>query len=33
MFVMWDNRLCLHQAFNGYRRKLYRTTVAGERPA
>jgi taurine dioxygenase len=35
MFVMWDNRLCLHQAFNdydGYRRELYRTTVAGERP-
>ncbi len=36
MFVMWDNRLCVHQAFNdydGYRRELYRTTVAGERPA
>ena len=36
MFVMWDNRLCLHQAFNdydGHRRELYRTTVAGERPA
>ena len=36
MFVMWDNRLCLHQALNdydGYRRELYRTTVAGERPA
>lgn len=35
MFVMWDNRLCVHQAFNdydGYRRELYRTTVAGERP-
>jgi alpha-ketoglutarate-dependent taurine dioxygenase len=36
MFVMWDNRLCLHQAFNdydGHRRELYRSTVAGERPA
>src|SRR5262245_1126832 len=35
MFVMWDNRLCVHQAFNdydGHRRELYRTTVAGERP-
>lgn len=36
MFVMWDNRLCVHQAFNdydGHRRELYRSTVAGERPA
>ncbi len=36
MLVVWDNRLCLHQAFNdydGHRRELYRTTVAGERPA
>ena len=36
MLVMWDNRLCVHQAFNdydGHRRELYRTTVAGERPA
>lgn len=35
-FAMWDNRLCVHQAFNdydGFRRELYRTTVAGERPA
>jgi taurine dioxygenase len=35
MVVMWDNRLCIHQAFNdydGYRRELYRTTIAGERP-
>ncbi len=35
MFVMWDNRLCIHQAFNdydGYRRELYRTTIAGEVP-
>jgi len=33
--VVWDNRLCVHQAFNdyqGYRRELYRTTVAGETP-
>lgn len=36
MLVLWDNRLCIHQAYNdyqGYRRELYRTTVAGERPA
>jgi alpha-ketoglutarate-dependent taurine dioxygenase len=35
MFVMWDNRLCVHQAFNdydGYRREHYRTTIAGEVP-
>ena len=35
MFVMWDNRLCIHQAFNdydGYRRELYRTTISGEVP-
>lgn len=35
MLVIWDNRLCVHQAFNdyqGYRREMYRTTVAGERP-
>lgn len=33
--AVWDNRLCVHQAFNdyfGHRRELYRTTVAGERP-
>jgi alpha-ketoglutarate-dependent taurine dioxygenase len=33
--AIWDNRLCVHQAFNdyhGYRRELYRTTVAGDRP-
>lgn len=35
-FALWDNRLCVHQAFNdtdGFRRELYRTTVAGETPA
>jgi len=34
-FVIWDNRLCVHQAFNdhdGFRRELYRTTIAGETP-
>lgn len=33
--AIWDNRLCVHQAYNdyqGYRRELYRTTVQGERP-
>ena len=32
--ALWDNRLCIHQAFNDYagmRRELYRTTIAGER--
>ncbi len=36
MLTLWDNRLCVHQAYNdyqGYRRELYRTTVAGEKPA
>ncbi len=35
MLAIWDNRLCVHQAFNdyqGYRRELYRTTVVGETP-
>ena len=35
MLVAWDNRLCVHQAFNdyqGFRREMYRTTVVGERP-
>ena len=34
--AIWDNRLCVHQAFNdyeGHRRELYRTTVVGEVPA
>lgn len=34
--VAWDNRGCVHQAFNdyeGHRRELYRTTVKGETPA
>jgi len=33
--AVWDNRSCLHQAFNdhdGYRREMYRTTVLGEAP-
>lgn len=35
-FVLWDNRLCIHKAFNdydGYRREMRRTIVAGEIPA
>ena len=35
MVVAWDNRLCVHQAYNdyqGYRREMYRTTVCGEKP-
>ncbi len=35
-YVAWDNRLCVHQAFNdydGFRRELYRTTIAGETPS
>ena len=33
MLARWDNRLCIHQAFNddqGYRREMHRTTIAGE---
>lgn len=36
MLALWDNRLCVHQAYNdyqGFRRELYRTTVVGEKPA
>jgi alpha-ketoglutarate-dependent taurine dioxygenase len=36
MVVMWDNRTALHLAANdydGHRRELYRTTLAGETPA
>lgn len=34
--TVWDNRSCLHHAFNdhdGYRRAMFRTTVLGEAPA
>jgi alpha-ketoglutarate-dependent taurine dioxygenase len=34
-FAVWDNRICVHQAFNdydGFRREMYRTTVRGEVP-
>lgn len=34
-FVLWDNRICLHKAFNdydGYRREMFRTIVNGEVP-
>ena len=33
--TLWDNRLCVHQAYNdyqGYRREMYRTTVRGDQP-
>ena len=35
-YAIWDNRLCVHQAFNdhdAFRRELYRTTIAGEAPS
>jgi len=35
-FAIWDNRLCLHHAFNdhdGFRREMLRTIVEGEVPA
>ena len=31
--AVWDNRICLHRAFNdydGYRREMHRTTVKGD---
>jgi alpha-ketoglutarate-dependent taurine dioxygenase len=34
-YAIWDNRISIHQAFNdydGFRRELYRTTIAGEAP-
>jgi alpha-ketoglutarate-dependent taurine dioxygenase len=34
--TLWDNRLCIHHAFNdhdGYGREMFRTTVMGEVPA
>jgi alpha-ketoglutarate-dependent taurine dioxygenase len=33
--VMWDNRICIHKAFNdydGYKREMFRTIVNGEIP-
>lgn len=36
MVALWDNRTALHLAANdydGFRREMYRTTMAGERPA
>jgi len=36
MIAIWDNRAALHLAANdydGFRREMYRTTMAGERPA
>ena len=35
-YAIWDNRLCIHQAFNdhdGFRREMYRTTIAREHSA
>jgi len=35
MLILWDNRCCLHNAtggYDGHRRVMHRTTVAGERP-
>lgn len=34
-FVMWDNRICVHKAFNdydGFKREMFRTIVNGEVP-
>ena len=36
MLVLWDNRCVVHYAsggYDGYQRVMYRTTLAGERPA
>ena len=36
MVAMWDNRACLHLApndYDGFRREMYRVTLAGEVPA
>lgn len=35
MLIIWDNRCCLHNAtagYDGHRRVMHRTTVAGEAP-
>ncbi len=35
MLILWDNRCCLHNAtggYDGHRRVMHRTTVAGEVP-
>ena len=35
MVVLWDNRVCIHRAFNdfdGYRREMHRSIVIGEKP-
>jgi taurine dioxygenase len=35
MLTMWDNRCLMHNAtggYDGHRRVMHRTTVAGERP-
>ena len=35
MLTMWDNRCLMHNAtggYDGHRREMHRTTVAGERP-
>jgi alpha-ketoglutarate-dependent taurine dioxygenase len=35
MMGVWDNRACLHHAFNdydGFRREVYRSTISGDKP-
>jgi taurine dioxygenase len=35
MLIMWDNRRTMHQAeggYEGHRRVMHRTTIAGEKP-